>query len=85
VVFIEKICRHLIQLVGFFMMSVFMLILGVNYDYLKNNNVKLFVVLYSLTFFFANFGPNSTTFMLRRSCNTPFGGVEYKNTPCGGY
>ncbi|KAL5539775.1 hypothetical protein UlMin_043297 [Ulmus minor] len=64
VFFIEKIGRFIIQLVGFFMMSVFMLIIGLKYDYLKEENKWLFAVLYGLTFFFANFGPNSTTFVL---------------------
>ncbi|RRT66195.1 hypothetical protein B296_00034699 [Ensete ventricosum] len=64
VIFIEKLGRYLIQLIGFFMMSVFMLILGVKYDYLKEHNHMLFAVLFGLTFFFANFGPNSTTFVL---------------------
>ncbi|XVE58408.1 hypothetical protein DITRI_Ditri04bG0167500 [Diplodiscus trichospermus] len=64
VLFIEKIGRFVIQLVGFFMMSIFMLILGIKYQYLRDENKWLFVVLYGLTFFFANFGPNSTTFVL---------------------
>ncbi|KAG9448386.1 hypothetical protein H6P81_014514 [Aristolochia fimbriata] len=64
VFFIEKLGRFIIQLVGFFMMSVFMFILGVKYDYLKEDNKMLFAILYGLTFFFANFGPNSTTFVL---------------------
>ncbi|XP_051121863.1 low affinity inorganic phosphate transporter 4-like [Andrographis paniculata] len=65
VAFIEKIGRYYIQLVGFFMMSVFMLIMGLKYDYLKNKDHKwIFAGLYGLTFFFANFGPNSTTFVL---------------------
>lgn len=65
VFFIEKIGRFYIQLVGFFMMSLFMLIIGVKYDYLKLPEHKLyFAALYGLTFFFANFGPNSTTFVL---------------------
>lgn len=46
------------------MMSVFMLVMGVKYEYLKDHNHLLFAVLYALTFFFANFGPNSTTFVL---------------------
>ncbi|XP_015878190.4 low affinity inorganic phosphate transporter 4 [Ziziphus jujuba] len=64
VLFIEKIGRYIIQLVGFFMMSVFMLIIGIEYQYLKEENKWLFAALYGLTFFFANFGPNSTTFVL---------------------
>lgn len=64
VFFIDKLGRFIIQLVGFFMMSIFMLIIGLKYDYLKNDNKWMFAILYGLTFFFANFGPNSTTFVL---------------------
>ncbi|KAL8519219.1 hypothetical protein ACS0TY_010235 [Phlomoides rotata] len=65
VAFIEKIGRYYIQLVGFFMMSIFMFVIGYQYDYLKNKDHKwTFAALYGLTFFFANFGPNSTTFVL---------------------
>lgn len=65
VFFIEKIGRFYIQLVGFFMMSLFMFIIGIKYDYLNTEEHKwYFAALYGLTFFFANFGPNSTTFVL---------------------
>jgi len=65
VIFIEKLGRFIIQLVGFFMMFVFMLVIGLNYDYLlEKNHAYIFAILYGLTFFFANFGPNSTTFVL---------------------
>ncbi|XP_027089576.1 low affinity inorganic phosphate transporter 4-like [Coffea arabica] len=65
VVFIDKIGRFYIQLVGFLMMSIFMLIIGLKYDYLNTKEHKwYFAALYGLTFFFANFGPNSTTFVL---------------------
>ncbi|KAM7268702.1 hypothetical protein ACFE04_010868 [Oxalis oulophora] len=64
VFFIEKMGRFTIQLVGFFMMSIFMFAISLTYDYLKNDNTTLFALLYGLTFFFANFGPNSTTFVL---------------------
>ena len=46
------------------MMSLFMLVMGIKYEYLKDHNHVLFAVLYAFTFFFANFGPNSTTFVL---------------------
>ncbi|KAI4324983.1 hypothetical protein MLD38_030421 [Melastoma candidum] len=67
VFFIEKIGRFMIQLIGFFMMSAFMFVIGVKYDELKSpeqHESWLFAILYSLTFFFANFGPNSMTFVL---------------------
>ncbi|KAJ8747943.1 hypothetical protein K2173_001417 [Erythroxylum novogranatense] len=61
---IDKLGRLAIQLMGFLMMSAFMLLMGVKYDYIRDQNPALFAVLYSLTFFFANFGPNSTTFIV---------------------
>ena len=65
VAFIEIIGRFWIQLIGFTMMTIFMLAIAVPYDYLvKPANHTGFVVLYGLTFFFANFGPNSTTFIV---------------------
>ncbi|KAI3712531.1 hypothetical protein L1987_71089 [Smallanthus sonchifolius] len=65
VAFIERLGRFNIQLMGFFMMSVFMFIIGYKYEQLATpENRWLFAGLYGLTFFFANFGPNSTTFVL---------------------
>ena len=63
VFFIERLGRFIIQVIGFFMMSVFMFALAIKYEYFKAH-VPLFALLYGLTFFFANFGPNSTTFVL---------------------
>ncbi|KAM7466574.1 hypothetical protein LguiB_014136 [Lonicera macranthoides] len=46
-------------------MTVFMFVLAFPYHHwtLKGNHIG-FVVMYSLTFFFANFGPNATTFVV---------------------
>ncbi|GLJ42663.1 hypothetical protein SUGI_0884360 [Cryptomeria japonica] len=63
VALIDRIGRFAIQLMGFFFMSLFMFVLGVKYEYWKMHKIG-FVVLYALTFFFANFGPNSTTFIV---------------------
>ncbi|KAF7050811.1 hypothetical protein CFC21_059125 [Triticum aestivum] len=62
---IDVIGRFWIQLVGFAMMTVFMLGLAVPYHHwtTPGNHVG-FVVMYGLTFFFANFGPNATTFIV---------------------
>jgi len=60
---IERLGRFKIQLVGFFMMSLFMFIIGIKYLELRTHKF-MFAFLYGLTFFFANFGPNSTTFVL---------------------
>ncbi|KAF8091847.1 hypothetical protein N665_0433s0015 [Sinapis alba] len=65
VVFIEIMGRVAIQLMGFFMMTVFMFAIAFPYEHwTKPENRFGFVVMYSLTFFFANFGPNATTFII---------------------
>ncbi|CAI9118193.1 OLC1v1019727C1 [Oldenlandia corymbosa var. corymbosa] len=65
VVFIDIIGRFAIQLMGFFFMTVFMFAVAIPYHHwtLRENRIG-FVVMYSLTFFFANFGPNATTFVV---------------------
>ncbi|KAI3773000.1 hypothetical protein L6452_04196 [Arctium lappa] len=62
---IDRIGRFTIQLIGFSMMTIFMFTLAFPYNHWTRpeNNIK-FVVMYSLTFFFANFGPNTTTFVV---------------------
>ncbi|KAG6545634.1 hypothetical protein Mapa_012988 [Marchantia paleacea] len=73
---IDRVGRWWIQLVGFFCMTVFMLILTLDYYSFRGDpcvddpskycggNHMAFVCIYALTFFFANFGPNSTTFIV---------------------
>nr|BAX09091.1 putative phosphate transporter [Cryptomeria japonica] len=73
VFFIDRIGRFTIQLMGFFFMTVFMFAISIPYDHWRGHkcgdtycggNHAAFVVLYSFTFFFSNFGPNSTTFIV---------------------
>ena len=61
---IEWAGRRNIQFMGFFMMTLFMAVLAGDYTDLSTNHIPSFVAVYCLTFFFANFGPNSTTFIL---------------------
>ncbi|KAI3700558.1 hypothetical protein L2E82_45191 [Cichorium intybus] len=65
VAFIDIIGRFAIQLMGFFFMTVFMFALAIPYHHwtLHDNRIG-FIIMYSLTFFFANFGPNATTFVV---------------------
>ncbi|XP_073154508.1 probable inorganic phosphate transporter 1-3 [Henckelia pumila] len=65
VALIDIMGRFAIQLMGFFFMTVFMFAIGIPYSHwrLPGNHVG-FVVMYGLTFFFANFGPNATTFVV---------------------
>ncbi|XP_059632363.1 low affinity inorganic phosphate transporter 1 [Cornus florida] len=62
---IDRIGRFAIQLMGFFFMTVFMFALAIPYDHWTHKDNRIgFVIMYSLTFFFANFGPNATTFVV---------------------
>ncbi|KAI4986359.1 hypothetical protein ZWY2020_018989 [Hordeum vulgare] len=62
---IDVVGRFAIQLMGFFMMTVFMLGLAVPYHHWTTPGNQIgFVVMYGFTFFFANFGPNATTFVV---------------------
>ncbi|XP_077242019.1 inorganic phosphate transporter 1-4-like [Tasmannia lanceolata] len=63
VALIDHIGRFTIQVMGFFFMTVFMIALAVPYNHWTHHHIG-FVVMYGLTFFFANFGPNSTTFIV---------------------
>ncbi|KAJ9700696.1 hypothetical protein PVL29_006156 [Vitis rotundifolia] len=65
VAFIDKMGRFAIQVMGFFFMTVFIFALAISYNHWtqKENRIGL-VVMYSLTSFFANFGPNATTFVV---------------------
>ncbi|URD92771.1 Sugar transporter [Musa troglodytarum] len=65
VYFIERTGRRKIQLMGFFFMAVFLFALAGPYDRYWHDHTKgWFIVLYGLTFFFSNFGPNTTTFIV---------------------
>lgn len=65
VALIDRMGRFAIQLLGFTMMTAFMFALAFPYDHWTQPGHHIpFVVMYSLTFFFANFGPNATTFVV---------------------
>ncbi|MCO5573293.1 hypothetical protein L7F22_027062 [Adiantum nelumboides] len=61
---IDRIGRKPIQMQGFLMMAVFLLALGIPYTHWRDENQVGFMVLYAVTFFFNNFGPNTTTFIV---------------------
>jgi len=65
VALIDVLGRFKIQMMGFAMMTVFMLGLAIPYHHwtTPGNHIG-FLVMYAFTFFFANFGPNSTTFIV---------------------
>ncbi|GAB4850902.1 Inorganic phosphate transporter 1-4 [Ancistrocladus abbreviatus] len=63
VAFIDVIGRFAIQLMGFAMMTIFMFALAIPYNHWTHHHIG-FIIMYALTFFFANFGPNATTFVV---------------------
>ncbi|KAK2988194.1 hypothetical protein RJ640_020676 [Escallonia rubra] len=66
VYFIDRVGRVKIQIMGFFFMAVGLLSIGIPYyaqAWDKKANTG-FMFLYGLTFFFSNFGPNTTTFIV---------------------
>ncbi|KAL0361892.1 UNVERIFIED_CONTAM: putative inorganic phosphate transporter 1-9 [Sesamum radiatum] len=65
VCFIDRIGRVKIQMMGFLFMGLGLLAIGIPYDVYWHDNANIgFMILYSLTFFFSNFGPNTTTFIV---------------------
>ncbi|GMH27979.1 hypothetical protein Nepgr_029822 [Nepenthes gracilis] len=65
VALIDRMGRFAIQLMGFFFMTVFMFALAIPYHHWAHPDQRVgFVIMYALTFFFANFGPNATTFVV---------------------
>lgn len=61
---IEKIGRKKIQFIGFAVTGVCWLLLGLFHNYLVENSVVIFIILYIIGQFFFNFGPNTTTFII---------------------
>merc|ERR1712100_537704 len=61
----DSLGRRNIQLQGFAFMFIFYGALGLLFNDLKNNHLTVpLLLIYGLTYFFSNFGPNSTTFIL---------------------
>ncbi|KAF8409887.1 hypothetical protein HHK36_002405 [Tetracentron sinense] len=62
---IDRIGRVKIQIMGFFCMAICLFAIGIPYNkYWSNHTNAGFLFLYGLTFFFSNFGPNTTTFIV---------------------
>jgi PHS family inorganic phosphate transporter-like MFS transporter len=60
---LDKLGRKNMQMLGFAMMTGLFLLCGLFYQELKDIS-WLFVLVYGLTFFFSNFGPNTTTYIV---------------------
>lgn len=75
---VGKLSPRYIQIQGFVMMGVLYLVVAIFFQALAGNPLSLF--LYGLTFFFSNFGPNCTTYILpsltfSRACRSTLNGV----------
>jgi PHS family inorganic phosphate transporter-like MFS transporter len=69
-----------VMLQGFAAMGTLYFAIGLNWSFLRHTPALL-ILLYGLTFFFANYGPNTTTFILPSlvfspDCRTTLNGVS---------
>ncbi|KAI8886764.1 phosphate:H+ symporter [Backusella circina FSU 941] len=65
---IDKMGRKTIQIMGFTMLTIMFVILGFGYHAIINESVALFIVLFTITQVFFNWGPNTTTFVVPGEC-----------------
>ncbi|KAJ8656968.1 phosphate:H+ symporter [Lichtheimia ornata] len=65
---IDYMGRKTIQIMGFTMLTIMFIILGFAYHAILNTSVPLFIVLYTITQIFFNWGPNTTTFIVPGEC-----------------
>ncbi|EFA86109.1 major facilitator superfamily protein [Heterostelium album PN500] len=63
VALIDRVGRRNLQLIGFALLGLTYIIMGATFEYIKKIKA-LFIILYGLTFFFSNAGPNTTTYVL---------------------
>ncbi len=64
VALIDKFGRRNLQILGFGIMALSFFVVASTFDALKSGYVWIFLTIYATTFFFANMGPNTTTFVL---------------------
>ncbi|MCX7126297.1 MAG: MFS transporter, partial [Gammaproteobacteria bacterium] len=60
--YVDKIGRKPLQMIGFFMMALMYALIALIPD--LQNETSLFIFLFGVSFFFVNFGPNTTTFLI---------------------
>lgn len=65
---IDKLGRKKIQIMGFAMLTIMFCILGFGYQKILDTSIPLFIVLFTITQIFFNFGPNTTTFVVPGEC-----------------
>ncbi|CAG8582356.1 24888_t:CDS:2, partial [Cetraspora pellucida] len=65
VLLIDRLGRRFIQLMGFSVLTILYLVIGFSYTVITTQEYHaIFVVLFIISMFFTNFGPNTTTFII---------------------
>jgi len=64
ILLIDPFGRKQIQLFGYACICVIFLIMGLQFDTLKDDYKAIFLILFALSFTFTNFGPNGTTYII---------------------
>ncbi len=64
VALIDRVGRRTLQVIGFGVMTLSFVLVAMFLQPLTANYLGLFLAIYAMTFFFANLGPNTTTFVL---------------------
>lgn len=64
ILFLDSWGRKPIQYMGFTMLTILFIILGAGYNAINDKSTALFVIIFTLSQFFQNFGPNMTTFII---------------------
>jgi PHS family inorganic phosphate transporter-like MFS transporter len=64
IAFMDRMGRIPIQFMGFTLMTALLICLAAGYQHIVDASQWIFIVMYAFTFFFANFGPNTTTFIV---------------------
>ncbi len=60
---IDWLGRRTLQIIGFAVMALSYIVLGIEYSFLKTD-LDLFIVVFGVSYLFGNIGPNTTTFIL---------------------
>jgi len=61
---VDRLGRKWIQIMGFIMLTILFLIMGIGFNAIRDFSSVLFIALFTLAQFFMNFGPNATTFIV---------------------
>jgi PHS family inorganic phosphate transporter-like MFS transporter len=61
---VDRMGRKRLQLMSFAILTALFLVMGIGFNAIKDTSIVLFTAIFTLTQFFQNWGPNSTTFIV---------------------